>query len=154
MKIFADCRNKLEAGEYTLIQYLFKIAKSVQPATNGLSEQSDDDSLYDLDEDEILVGKCCVCLLRKDTTIVFLPADMQNVAKNVAYIWKNAQYADLRLNKCSVYLHRNLLFHLSIFSYISFICYYLNSTNWVQNWCSLNRKFILIRTNSNIFDQF
>ena len=41
----------------------------------------------------------------------------KNVAKNVAYIWKNAQYADLRLNKGSVCLHRNLLLHLSIFSY-------------------------------------
>ena len=56
-----DCRNKLEAGEYTLIQYLFIIDKSVQPATNGLSEQSDVESLSDFDEIEILVGDCQGC---------------------------------------------------------------------------------------------
>ena len=32
-----------------------------------------DESMSDFDEDEILVSKFCVCLLRKDTTIVFLP---------------------------------------------------------------------------------
>ena len=71
-----NCKQKLESGEYSPIVYLYSIANSIHIDTNSLNGELQNDSSSQFEEDNEEHNQnaiCCVCLLPRKSTVVFLP---------------------------------------------------------------------------------
>ena len=72
----SNCKQKLESGEYSPIVYLHSIANSTHIDTGSLNGEFQDDSSSEVDEDNEEHSQntiCCVCLLPRESTVIFLP---------------------------------------------------------------------------------
>ena len=71
-----ECKNKLEGGEFTPLQYLFALTHTIEPITIETSDMSSSDSNED-NSDVILESDqrhlCCVCLEVRETTMLIYP---------------------------------------------------------------------------------
>ena len=68
-------KEKLLSGEYSPTQNMDAIASSIHPDTNPISLLGDcpDESLLDEEPEDDIQVNCCVCLLQRVTTVLFLP---------------------------------------------------------------------------------
>ena len=74
--VLENCKQKLESGEYSPIVYLYSIANSIHIDTNSLNGELQNDSSSEFEEDNEEHNQnaiCCVCLLPRESTVVFLP---------------------------------------------------------------------------------
>ena len=71
-----NCKQKHESGEYSPNVYLYSIANSIHIDTNSLNGELQNDSSSEFEEDNEEHNQnaiCCVCLLPRESTVVFLP---------------------------------------------------------------------------------
>ena len=63
-----ECKNKLEGGEFTPLQYLYALTHTIEPITIQTSELSSSDNNKD-NSDVILDQRplCCACLEVRET---------------------------------------------------------------------------------------
>ena len=73
-KLRRECKQKLEYGEYTPLQYLFALEDSNEPDIN-LPQQSEEilSETEESDDEETNQAVCCVCLQPRVSRILFYP---------------------------------------------------------------------------------
>ena len=95
-KLRRECKQKLEDGEYTPLQYLFALEDSNEPDIN-LPQQSEEilSETEESDDEETDQAVCCVCLQPRVSTILFYPCRHVNVVNAVVTIGSDL-YKSLR----------------------------------------------------------
>ena len=76
-------QNKLERGEFTTLQYLYALARTIETMAietgdASSSESNEENSDVTLDQGPL----CCVCLQVRATTMLYIPADTQRAVNN------------------------------------------------------------------------
>lgn len=70
-KLRRECKQKLEDGQYTPLQYLFALEDSNEPDTNLILQSEETSSeTEESDDEETNQAVCCVCLQPRVSTIL------------------------------------------------------------------------------------